>query len=225
MAIVSGSSSETGALEMAKSLKEQNNWKLGLTVAVNSLFYYGVLQADAISVSGFSALLKDALTLVPVGIGGIIATVLNSLPSADVKAALVYWRLKHALPGHRAFSVYADRDTRINKNKLLKSFKGKLPFEPETQNAEWYKLYKSVRNDVVVSEAHRSFLFLRDYVALSAMFIVIYGLTGLYFIETKKVAYCSLGILVLQYLIVRQAAHNAGVRMVTNVLALKTSGR
>lgn len=86
---------------MAKSLKEQNNLTLWMVVAVNALFFYGVLNADAIRMDGLSAVFKQAQTLVPIGIAGVVVAVLNALPSADVKATLVFWRLKYALPGHR----------------------------------------------------------------------------------------------------------------------------
>ena len=38
-----------------KSLKEQNRWQLWLVVAFNSLFLYGVVQANTIKVDGLRA--------------------------------------------------------------------------------------------------------------------------------------------------------------------------
>lgn len=50
----------------AKSLKEQNNFTLWTVVAVNILFFYGVLNANAIRMDGLSAIFKQAQTLVPI---------------------------------------------------------------------------------------------------------------------------------------------------------------
>ena len=85
-----------------KSLKEQNRWQLWILVAVNSLFLYGLVQGNAIRVDGLRAAFKDAQNLIPVGAALVIATVLNGLVSADIKARLVFLRWNHALPGHRA---------------------------------------------------------------------------------------------------------------------------
>lgn len=192
-------------------------------MAVNAIFFYGMLNAHAISMDGLSAAFSQAKTLVPVGVAGIVVAVLNALPSADIKATLVFWRLKHALPGHRAFTVHALKDSRINQQRLKTMFKGTLPTVPAEQNAAWYQLYRPVRNDVVVASAHKLFLFLRDYTTMSVLFIVAFGPWAVISMTSKRVAAGYVLILLAQYLIVRQAAANAGVRMVTNVLALKTA--
>lgn len=208
---------------MSKSLKEQNNWKLWLVLAANAVFFYTVIRTGSLQLSGVQKAFGEAGTLAPVGIAGILATVLNALPSADLKATFVFWRLKFALPGHRSFSRYARSDTRINTDRLIKMFKGKLPTAPAEQNAAWYKLYKTVQNDIVVADAHKTFLLLRDYTSLSVVLLAVFGLSALILLPDKRVGLAYVGMLVTQYLIVRQGAANAGVRMVTNVLALKTA--
>ena len=62
-----------------KSLKEQNRWQLWIVVAANSLFLYGVIQANAIKAEGLRAAFTDAQNLVPVGFALVVATVLNGL--------------------------------------------------------------------------------------------------------------------------------------------------
>jgi hypothetical protein len=47
---------------MIKSLKEQNNWKLWLTVAANALFFYGVLITNEISLNGLKAVFSERLS-------------------------------------------------------------------------------------------------------------------------------------------------------------------
>lgn len=206
-----------------RSLKEQNNTALWLITSANVLLLYGVLKTDTIQVEGLPGLFRQAQTMVPVGIAGVIATVLNALPSPDLKAALVYWHRRHALPGHRAFSVYASRDTRIDVPRLLKFFKGKFPSDPSDQNAAWYKLYRTVREDVTVASAHKAFLLLRDYTTLSASFLIVFGPWALVSVPNRDVALLFVAWLAAQYLIVRQAAYNAGIRLVTNVLAVKSA--
>jgi hypothetical protein len=55
-----------------------------------------------------------ASNLPPVGLAVVVTTVANGLLSADLKARLVFCDRKYALPGHRAFSVYAKKNPRID---------------------------------------------------------------------------------------------------------------
>lgn len=208
---------------MTKSLKEQNNLTLWTIVAVNALFFYGVINGNAIRLDGLKAVFSQAQTLLPIGAAGIIVAVLNALPSADLKATLVFWRWKHALPGHRAFSVHAAADSRINPSRINTMFKGSSPVDPKEQNAAWYKLYRTVRDDVVVSSSHKLYLLLRDYASISVIFLAVFTPWALIEMENRAAALGYGAILLAQYLVVRLAAANAGTRMVTNVLALKTA--
>jgi hypothetical protein len=210
-------------VETGKSLKEQNRWQLWIIVAVNSLFLYGVVQANAIKVDGLRAAFTDAQNLVPVGVALVIATVLNGMFSADTKARLVFLRWHHALPGHRAFSKYAGGDPRVDISALQKLHDGPLPVDPVEQNRTWYRIYKTVENDHAVRQVHRDFLLLRDYTGLCAVFIVFYGTAGLYAIASMRTALIYLVVLIAQYAVARQAASNYGVRMVTTVLARRAA--
>jgi hypothetical protein len=66
-----------------KSLKDQYRWQLWIIVAVNTLFLYGVVQANAIKVDGLRAIFTDAQNLLPVGVALIVATVLTGLLSSE----------------------------------------------------------------------------------------------------------------------------------------------
>jgi hypothetical protein len=202
-----------------KSLKEQNRWQIWIIVAANSLFLYGVVQANAIKLDGLRTAFKDAEKLVPVGLALVIATVLNGLVSADTKARLVFLRWHYALPGHRAFSAYAVRDPRIDVPALEKLHGSPLPVDPVEQNRAWYRIYKMMEGDAAVRQGHRDFLLLRDYTGLAAVFIILYGATALYTVPSMKASLAYLLVLVAQYLLVRQAACNYGIRFVTTVLA------
>jgi hypothetical protein len=205
--------------ETSKSLKDQYRWQVWIIVAVNTLFLYGVIQANAIKVEGLRAIFTDAQNLLPVGVALIVATVLNGLLSADAKARLVFLRWRHALPAHRAFTEHAARDPRIDIAAVEKIHGAALPVDPVEQNRAWYRIYKSVENDPAVRQVHRDFLLLRDYTGLCAVFIVLYGAAGMFAIRSMKVGLFYLGLLVLQFILVRQAASNYGTRMVTTVLA------
>ena len=104
-------------MEKPKSLK-----------AKNSLVISSVLAADALFSAAFSALpnfnLQSAWTsgaatraglalLIPV-----IVLLLSSLIPSSAKAVLVFWRLRHALPGHRAFTDKTLSDPRIERESL-----------------------------------------------------------------------------------------------------------
>jgi hypothetical protein len=208
--------------ETGKSLKDQNRWQLWTIVAANSLFLYGVVQANAIKADDLRTAFTDAQNLVPMGVALVIATVLNGLVSADMKARMVFLRRDHALPGHRAFSRYAARDPRIDVAALEKLHGGPLPVDPVEQNRAWYRLYKTVENDHAVRQVHRDFLLLSDYTALCAVFFVFYGAAGFLTIPSIRIRLIYLAVLAAQFALVRQAASNYGTRFVTTVLARKT---
>lgn len=219
MSNVSGAETTLHGGEAGKSLKDQNRWQLWIIILLNSLFLYGVAQANAIRADGLRIALRDAQNLFPVALALVIATVLNGLISANMKARLVFLRWHHALPGHRAFSKYAPQDPRIDVSTLGKLHGGSLPTDPAEQNRVWYRIYKNVENDLAVRQVHRNFLLLRDYTGLSVMFIAFYGAAGLYDIQSTRVAFLYVALLFVQYLIARQAASNYGIRFVTTVLA------
>ncbi len=203
----------------SESLKDQYRWQLWIIVAVNTLFLYGVAQANAIQIEGLRGVFTDAQNLLQVGVALIVATVLNGLLSADAKARLVFLRWHHALPGHRAFSEHAGRDPRIDVAALEKIHGGPLPTDPVEQNRTWYRMFKSVENDPAVRQAHRDYLFTRDYAGLCAVFIVLYGAVGMFTIPSIRVGLLYLLVLAVQFALVRQAACNYGTRLVTTALA------
>jgi hypothetical protein len=132
----------------------------------------------------------------------------------------VFWRWADPLPGSFAFSRYAQRDPRIDVTALRKAV-GAWPSEPREQNAQWYRHYKSVEGEPAVVDAHRHFLLTRDYTAIAFLLLLTAGPLGFCLISSATTAGAYIGLLLLQYLLVRQAAHNYGVRFVTTVLALK----
>jgi len=204
---------------MSKSLKEQNNWQIWLIISVNALFLFTVVKSNVIEVSGLQSMFSDSSNLLPVGLAIIVSTVMNGLLSADTKARFVYLRWQNPLPGSRAFSVHAIKDPRINLDTLKKIHGSEFPTEPTDQNRVWYQFYKTVDKNPAVLQVHRNFLLLRDYTGLSVLFIVIFGSVGFYAITSFITSACYLLLLIIQFFVVRQAAANYGVRLVTTVLA------
>jgi hypothetical protein len=143
--------------------------------------------------------------------------------SADTKACLVFLRWRNALPGHRAFSEYATSDPRVDPVALRKVVGGAFPVDPVDQNRVWYRLFKAVEKEPAVEQVHRDFLLLRDYTALSVLFFIFYGAVGLYAISSLEVFGLYIVLLIVQFIVVRQAASNYGARFVTTVLAQKAA--
>jgi len=208
----------TDRLATKRTLKDQNRWQLWLVIAANTLFLYGVIQANAIELSGIKGVFTDTRNLLSVGFAVLIATVISGFLSADMKARIVFLRWNDALPGHRAFTVYAPRDSRIDLAALTASH-GPLPVLPKDQNRLWYRIFKTVDEQPHISQLHRDFLLLRDYTAIALLCLVIYGVSALVLIPSGRVCLFYLALLAAQLAVVRQAAFHYGVRLVTNTLA------
>ena len=189
---------------------------LGLNLAVLML----VVKTGRLLAPGIDDVARQWRDFLPAGVGVVFAGVVNGLLSSENKARLVFWRWADPLPGSFAFSRYAQHDPRIDMNSLRKAM-GDWPSEPREQNALWYRLYKSVEREPAVIDAHGHFLLTRDYTAIAFLLLITAGPIGFWLISSVTTAGVYLGLLLLQYLLSRQAAHNYGVRFVTTVLALK----
>ena len=69
-------------------------------------------------------------------------------------------------------------------------------------------------------EAHRSFLFARDYTALALLIAVVAIPLTLLFVRPTATQAVYIALLIGQFLVVRNAGARAGERFVGNVLAL-----
>jgi len=196
--------------------------------SLNLGWLWGVVAIDAIALVllAFPGLLtpttmKDVAWLRALGaaVAPVVVLLLTSLLSSDAKAVLVFWRLSETLPGHRAFSVYALKDARINMDSLRNNV-GAFPENPREQNTMWYKLYKKVESEVTVAQAHRHYLLFRDLAAISLLLAPISVLLLYSFGASTASSGLALALLVAQYAATAVAARNNGIRLVTNVLAL-----
>lgn len=150
------------------------------------------------------------------------ALILSSLISADHKAALVFWRFKHPLPGSRGFSLHAPADHRIDLAKLKKHV-GAFPSNEREQNAKWYGLYKQVDSDPSIVDSHKKYLLFRDIAAMSLLLVPLLP-AAMYLIgvDTTRIL-ISTGWFFGQYLVTAFAARTTGIRLVQNVLAVHAS--
>jgi hypothetical protein len=199
-----------------KTLKAQNIGWIWAVVAGDVL---------ALAAIAFPSMLDQAASwlassrIAGVSIAPLIVLLLTSLLPSSVKAVLVFWRVRDVLPAHRAFSVHAPADPRVDLQRL-RAAAGDFPSDPRDQNAVWYRLYRGVEAHPIVAEAHRYFLLFRDLAALSIVLVVI-APAALYAIGTAAVAiWWALGFFIVQYGTTAIAARHHGVRLVTNVLAL-----
>ncbi|AJY62560.1 hypothetical protein [Burkholderia glumae] len=205
------------AATSGKSLKRRNMLWL---IAV------GIVDVVALSLVVFHQPLSDftvdkmAAMRVPLSVllpAPILA--LSYLLSQSQKATIVFWRLKHPMPGSRAFSVHAPADVRIDLDALRKNV-GEFPVDERAQNAMWYRLYKLVQDDTTVLESHQNFLMLRDVASMSLLLVVLAPIAlALAGVGGRTVAWCSLFFLA-QYILTAIASRNNGVRFVQNVLAI-----
>jgi hypothetical protein len=209
--------------DLSKPLKEQNRWQLCIIFAGNTFLLYALVQAKGFDIDGLRSIFGDPKTLVPVGFAVVATAVLNGVLSADTKARLVFLRWHNALPGHRAFSHYASSDPRIDFAALTRDHGAALPVDPVEQNRTWYRIYKTVENEPSVNQVHRDFLLLRDYTGLSVLFFVFYGGVGFFALPSIRSSALYLLLLIIQFGVVRLAASNYGIRLVTTVLAQKTT--
>lgn len=203
---------------MAKTLKNENRPMLVLVLLANLAFFALVLKTNSIVFADVVAATREWQSLLPAGLGLVACGVVNELLSPNVKARLVFWRWRNPLPGSEAFSRYAPADRRVDMERLRKKV-GKLPTAPEEQNAAWYQLYKKVSGKAPIADAHKAFLFCRDYAAMTVLLFVVLGSVVVWQVRPLQTVFVYLLILAMQYVIVRIAAVNAGRRLVTNVLA------
>jgi hypothetical protein len=192
-----------------------------LVIACNALAFYGACQWETIATSGIRAALAGAANLLPVGLAIVVTTIANGLLSSAMKDRLVFLRWRNALPGHRALSVYAKTDPRIDFTRLQRTLGNKIPSDPVSENKAWYRLYLEVQNAPAVLQVHRDFLLLRDCTGLAALFIVVLGAAAIFTIDGWKVIAIYFGLLLLQFIVVRHAAATYGVRFVCTAMAQK----
>lgn len=203
-----------------KSIKLRYIWRLRAFVALNALVgfvaFSGSEVFQALGLRQWDVLIEPKLLLefaLPLA-----TLILDGIVTADFKAALVYWRLKDTLPGHRAFSMYGDADPRVDM-KALEDKHGPLPDKASKQNELWYKLSKRMADKASVDHAHYSWLLCRDLTGLSFSLIFISVGLGWAFGGGTLPWITLVAVQALLYVVLSRVAAIKGVRFVTTVLA------
>lgn len=204
------------------SHKDQNRYPLFLLLAANVLAYYIIVRTQSLELGAWKRALMDVASAVPIGVAMALTAVVNSQLRPRAKELIVFWEWDDPLPGSRAFSKYIDDDPRIDAA-ALRSAIGPLPVEPIEQNRLWYRLYRDVQSEAAVASLSRGYLIARDYAALVAMLLAVFGVMGLVQIQSPLVYILYFLFLVVQLVAAIRSARNNAVRLVTTVLAIKST--
>lgn len=204
---------------MGSDLKKENSSSLFLILAA-SMVVSAFFQFDLKAVSNF----VDAAVVGGSGVmlSAVLVMIANLIPHS-IKHKLVFTRLKNELAGCRVDSL-CRKDPRIDYE--LAQARWPSVFEegidPGTRNSRWYQqIYKPVRNEPSVLQAHRSFLLYRDafsgllLIFLATLALTLFGKTIFHFTPNPTI-FAVQGTLAVFALV---AARISGSRFVVNAVA------
>jgi hypothetical protein len=201
-------------------LKGKNTAYLWSFISINIAIFLCVLLTKTFSESSIDhfwhrVTMKDGIFAVGIPI---LAIVLSGVLGDLGKARLVFWRWRNPLPGCRVFSELLKTDPRINIPSLNTKL-GEFPSEAHAQNSLWFGVYRRRSDAPRVFEAHKVYLLTRDMATMAAVFAVIFsGVLLLDGVELRFLGGYVVALLV-QYLLIANAARNYGNRFVLNVLS------
>ena len=157
-----------------RSLKTKNLKYLGMVLVIDAIVVWAILSGHQLNLDAAIGdwqghLMKNGVVI---SLATIVVPLLSYLLSSGIKVTLIFWRLKHALPGCRAFSVLVHRDPRIDVAALQKKV-GTFPSDPDEQNALWYWLFKKHEGNIAVQESHQRYLFFRDAASISVLMLIV----------------------------------------------------
>lgn len=206
------------------SLKAENSKAIWLLVSADIVAIVLVLTGFALTQASLSELAQSAFVrgLLFAAAGPLVAVFLNDLLPSNAKASIVFWRLKDALPGHRAFSEHAEADPRIDLAALKQKI-GEFPQSPRDQNSCWYRLFQKYQSNVIVSDSHKRFLLFRDSSSLTLLVLAIAWIASVLAGAPAGPQATVVGGLAVQFLWLAISARNTGIRLVQNVLAVEAS--
>lgn len=206
------------------SLKADNSKAIWLLVSTDIILIALVLTGFSFTKSSLIDLAQSALfrEILSLSAGPIVAVFLNDLLPSNLKASIVFFRFKNALPGHRAFSKHALSDPRIDIEALKKKI-GEFPENPRHQNTFWYRLYQKHQSSIIVNDSHKRFLLFRDLAALTFMMLIISTIFFLFFYTKQRLYTLVMCGLSIQFFWFAFSARNTGIRLVQNVLAIEST--
>lgn len=181
---------------------------LVLFMALNDWEVPDALDTRLLLGRGASSVIAAAAVLLLAGV----------LPAA-AKDRLVFFRWRHALPGHRAFTAATLSDPRIDVEKLGRNIQISFPSAPKEQNAAWYRLFKKVETESSVEHCNRAFLLLREVAAMSVVAALGCAAWWTAVPKFRFVAEVAAFFFAIQYAVSALSSSNYGKRLVTTVLA------
>lgn len=206
---------------MEKDLKAQNVPSL-TAIYIGTLFLVTVVHWSVEEVFAFSLQLGQQV-LVVAAITSFGAVLSNILPN-ELKHPLVYFRFKNVLSGHRCRRICM-RDPRLFSADLERKWPMLFlrDMRESEQNSYWYsEIYRTVRKEPEVVQAHRSFLLFRD--AAAGLFVLLLGLLlwqgASEVMALRSLSIWSMVVLTGVVLCLCQAARQSGDRMVANAVAV-----
>jgi hypothetical protein len=211
----------SAAAAPAKPLKSRNLLWLCSLVILDALVIFAIVLPAGLATASLTAVVAARVAMTP--LLPLVVLLLSQVLPSSLKASFVFWRVKDALPGHRAFSKYAVADPRVNVPALQKRL-GQLPSSPRDQNATWFKLYLQAANEPSVVDANKGYLMFRDMAAISILLVVAVPVSLFANGASLRVTLIVAVLLAVQYLFTAIAARNNGVALVTNVLSLSADG-
>jgi hypothetical protein len=204
----------------SRSLKSAN-FKWLVALLVTDLLFVVWLTVPGATLGATLSLLAVGRVVTTVLTPVAVLLLVNVLPH-DAKSALVYWRPLGVLPGCEAFTKLGPADQRINMEALKKKL-GALPTDPRAQNETWFHLFKEVKHEPEIEEAHRLFLLYRDMAVLSILLVVLAPVAAYYAGAPTHVIWLLPGGFAIQYLAAALSARWSGERFVANVLAVQSA--
>ena len=199
---------------------ENRKWLISyllLHIVVFALFS-GLINFHLSNADLLISKLQDPQGFIPITVA-ILVIVLEGLFKNSVKEFLVFWRVKHRLPGHRAFTKIGPSDSRIDMDRVRKLFPNGLPHDPVKQNNEWFRLFREYQDELQVFYSHKAFLLTRDLASLTVIFIPL-SISGHFLLDSSPpMLIYHLAILVVLFVGISLSAKHYGERFVANVLA------
>lgn len=114
----------------------------------------------------FGAIFSNWEEIVATGLVGLVVVFFQDLIPKPVKEILVFWKVKHRLPGHHAYSDSKFQNTQIPAD-TLKRIQAKENLPAEEQNAEWYRAYQSCQDEGAVKNYSYRYLAWRESAVLA----------------------------------------------------------
>lgn len=208
-----------------KSLKEQNAWLIrAAMIAHMAAFAWISLEPSKLIAIGSVNLAKKLEEFAVPGSASLGLIVIASLLLLGLAPPLwrdriIHLRWHDPLPGSRAFTHIGPQSSHVDMRCLTERL-GVLPTTPTEQNQLFYRIYKPLRDDIGVCDAHRRYLAARDIGTITSLLIIplpILALIGTHNLG-RSAAYALF--LFATYLLCAIAAKNYSWRMVQHVLAL-----